>query len=295
MKVAVTGGQGQLGQYVVRALVSAGHEVSVFDRVPGPELGPVRYMFGDIQDLGQVFGALAGADAVIHLAAIRRFGVATNDVTLKTNVLGTFNVHEAAWRLGIRRVISTSSESILGWDYRERDFPPLYLPIDENHPVRPQDSYALSKQLSENIARSYSDRGGMETVVLRPTWVVSPEQIDVLHRQGGRQPARFGLFNYIDSRDLADAYRRALACPIDGHAVLFVIADDSVVAEPLASLLPRMMPSIGDMARELTGSKPSVRNEAAKRVLGWKPRHSWRQRPEKGPEPKSGSEGENAD
>jgi nucleoside-diphosphate-sugar epimerase len=285
MKVVVTGGQGQLGQYVVRELSAAGHEVSVFDRVPGPESGPIRYLTGDIQDLGQVLGALAGAQAVIHLAAVRRFGITTNDVIVRTNVLGTFNVHEAAWRLGIRRVVSTSSESIIGWHYRERDFLPSYLPIDEDHPVHPQDSYGLSKQLGENIAQSYNAKCGMETVVLRPPWVVSPEQLKHLQDNGGRKPTGFDLYNYVDVRDLADAYCRALDHPIERHTVFYVVADDSSIAEPLAKLLPRTYPAIGDMARELTGSRPSIKNDKAKQVLGWQPRWSWRRSPVPGTPP----------
>jgi nucleoside-diphosphate-sugar epimerase len=277
MRVVVTGGQGKLGQWVVRELLGAAHQVTVFDRVPGPEKDAVHYLAGEIQDLGQVFGALAGADAVVHLAAVHRYGIATDDVTFRTNVMGTFNVHEAAWRLGIRRVVSTSSESVLGWDYRERDFLPDYLPIDEDHPVYPQDPYGLSKQAGEMIARSYTAKCGMETVVLRPPWVVSPEQMDELRRDGGRQPTWFTLYNYVDVRDLAEAYRLAVERPIDGHAVLYTIANDSSTGEPLNTLFPRLLPAIGDMAQELTDSRPSIRNDRAKQLLGWQPKHSWRQ------------------
>lgn len=276
MKVTVTGGQGKLGQWVVRELAGAGHEVTVFDRVPGPEKQAIRYLAGEITDLGQVFGALAGADAVIHLAAVHRYGITTDDVTFRTNVLGTFNVHEAAWRLGIRRVASTSSESVLGWDYRTRDFLPDYLPIDEDHPVRPQDSYGLSKQAGESIARSYTEKCGMETVVLRPPWVASPEQMDELRASGGREPTWFTLYNYIDVRDLAEAYRVAIEQPLSGHTVLFTMPDDSSVSEPLCELFPRLLPAIGNMAAELTGTRASVRNDRAKRVLGWQPRRGWR-------------------
>ncbi|MBM2809794.1 MAG: NAD-dependent epimerase/dehydratase, partial [Chloroflexi bacterium] len=164
MKVVVTGGVGKIGQWVVKELTTnseQSHEVVVFDRVPGPQQGPfqqgpVRYLMGDTLDLGQVMGVLAGADAVIHLAALPAPGFTTNDVTFRTNVQGTFNVHEAAWRLGIRRVVSASSTAALGWVYRERDFLPNYLPLDEDHPLAPQDAYGLSKQTVEGIARSYA-------------------------------------------------------------------------------------------------------------------------------------------
>lgn len=281
MRVVVTGGVGKLGEWVVRELrdTSAGrapHEVVVLDRVAVPEQEGVRYLVGDVTDLGQVVGTVAGADAIIHLAAIRRWGIAPNEVTFRTNVMGTFNVHEAAWRLGIRRVASVSSEAVLGWDYREREFVPDYLPIDEDHPVRPQDAYGLSKEVGEAIARSYSAKCGMEAVVIRPPALMSPEQMAQLYREGGRAVTRFAHYSYVDLRDLAEAYRLAIERPIDGCAILFVVADDSSVAEPLCDLFPRLLPSLGDLARGLTGSKPSISNARAKAVLGWAPKHSWR-------------------
>ena len=284
MKVVVTGGLGKLGQYVVQALTDASdgreaHQVTVFDAVKGPEEGPVYYLPGNILDLGQVFEALAGADAVIHLAAIRKQGIATNDALIRTNVLGTFNVHEAAWRLGIRRVVLASSESITGWDYCERPFLPDYLPLDEDHPVRPQDSYGLSKQLGEALAASYTAKCDMTTIALRPPWIVVPEEMEALRRTNGRPPDGFRLCSYVDVRDLAEAFRLAVERPVEGHHVLFVNADDSRVAEPLCNLLPRLLPALGDMARGLTGSRPAVSNARAKALLGWQPRRSWR-RPE---------------
>jgi nucleoside-diphosphate-sugar epimerase len=281
MKVVVTGGLGKLGKAVVQELIDdsdgrQAHEVTVFDAIKGPEQGPVRYLPGEIQDLGQVFGAIAGADAVIHLAAIRKHGIATNDVIWHTNVIGTFNVHEAAWRLGIRRVASVSSEAILGWDYREREIMPEYLPIDEDHPIRPQDSYGLSKETGEAIARSYTEKCGMETVVLRPPWIVDGPSMEQLRASGGLQFNRFSLCNYVDVRDLAVAFRLAVERPIQGNVVLFTMADDSTVAEPLCDLMPRWWPDIGDLSRDLTGSRPSVSNRRAAEVLGWRPQHSWR-------------------
>lgn len=284
MRVVVTGGQGKLGQFVVRALTDTagereGHQVTVFDAVKGPEEGPIRYLPGDIVDLGQVFQALAGADAVIHLAAVHKYGIAPDDVTLRTNVMGTFNVHEAAYRLGVPRVVLASSESIMGWDYCDRPFLPDYLPVDEDHPVRPQDSYGVSKQLGEAIARSYSAKSDMVTVALRPPWVVAPDEMAALRRNGGRTPDHFVLCNYVDGRDIAEAFRLAIERPLTGHQVFHVCADDSRTAEPLCELFPRLLPAIGDMARELTGNRTATNTARVKAALGWQPRHSWR-RPE---------------
>jgi nucleoside-diphosphate-sugar epimerase len=283
VKIVVTGGLGKIGRWVVRDLVDNAdrpHSVTVFDRVPGPQQGPfqqgpVRYVMGDVLDLGQVMGVIAGADVVVHLAALPAPGYTTDDVTLRTNVLGTFNVHEAAWRLGIRRVVSTSSTAVLGWVYRQQEFLPAYLPVDEDHPPAPQDAYGLSKQMGEDIARSYARRG-METVMLRPPGVLTPEQLEDLRAAGGRRPARFSLCDYVDVRDLAAAYRLAAERPLPGCTPLFVTADDSSAPEPLSILLPQLLPGLGDLARGLTGTASGVTNARAKRMLDWKPLHTWR-------------------
>jgi nucleoside-diphosphate-sugar epimerase len=281
MKVTVTGGTGKLGKWVVRELLTpdeqgVAHEVTVLDRVSGPEQAGVRYLVGDIEDLGQVYGAIASAEAVIHLAAVPRPGMVTEDVTFRVNAVGGFNVHEAAYRLGTRRVVSASSQAILGWDYRTRDFAPEYLPVDEAHPVRPQDAYGLSKEVLEAVARSYA-RKGLETVVLRPNWIVTPEERDTLRREGGQQPTLFRMYSYIDVRDLARAFRLAIEQPLEPGTILFVVADDTTLAEPLSGVLPRLMPSIGDMAGQLTGTRAAISNARAKELLGWRPSGSWRE------------------
>lgn len=281
MNVLVTGGLGKLGQYVVRALLEStyggeSHRVVVFDQARGQVPDGVRLLVGDVLDLGQVFGALAGADAVIHLAGVPQPWTTPDDVVYRTNALATFNVHEAAYRLGIRRVVTASSEAALGWTYRRQDFLPDYLPIDENHPLRAQDPYGLSKIVSEATARSYSDGCGMETVVIRPPWVIAPEELEGLRKQGGRKVSGFQLFNYLDVRDTAEAFRLAVERPIKGHVALLLPNDDTSVAEPLSELLPRLYPAIGDMVKPFTGSRPVVSNARAKEILGWQPRYSWR-------------------
>jgi nucleoside-diphosphate-sugar epimerase len=273
--VAVTGGCGRLGTFVVDALVDGGHSVRVIDRSAWVGRQDVVSVQADVLDLGQVVGALAGAATVIHLAAVPRPGITTDDILFATNVLGTFNVHEAARLVGVGRVVSTSSTAALGWQYRERDFAPAYLPVDEAHPVQAQDAYALSKQVGEAIAESYAGRG-LETIVIRPPWVVSPEVLDELRASNGREVSGFTLADYIDVRDLADAYRCAVDAEVDGCTVLHVVADDSVISEPLSTYLPKALPEIGGMASCLTGTSSSISNAKAKQVLGWKPARTWR-------------------
>ena len=179
MKVVVTGGSGKLGRWVVRELNSdasgpAPHEVTVFDRVKTPDVDGARFLPGDVQDLGQVFGALAGAEAVIHLAGIPTHSVAPNEDTFRINAMGTFNVHEAAWHLGIRRVVTASSEAVLGWapGAMVREVVPDYLPIDENHPVGAQEEHLMSgtagrmAQCTGQEGLSYADRAEEDHVLV---------------------------------------------------------------------------------------------------------------------------------
>ena len=189
MNVVVTGGSGKAGRPLVEELASgaggkARHDVLVLDKAPISEGEGVRYLAGDVEDLGCVRAALSGADAVIHLAGIHTHGILPNEDTFRINATGTFNVHEAAWRLGIPRVVTMSSEAVLGWapGSWEREHVPDYLPIDEDHPVGAQDAYGLSKVVSEAIARSYTAKCGMETVILRPPWIVSPKELETSPR-----------------------------------------------------------------------------------------------------------------
>src|SRR5918999_2808940 len=105
--------------------------------------------------------------------------------------------------------------------------------------------------------------------MLRPSGVVSPDELEEMKKDGGRQPTGFYAYSYIDARDLALAFRLAVERSIPGGTVLFVVADDSTVAEPLCDLYPGIMPDIGDKARSLTGSKGAYSNVLAKKLLGW--------------------------
>ncbi len=282
MKIVVTGGWGLAGCWIVRELRDGSngktvHEVTVFSWATEPpdDVQGVKTVHGDVENLGQIYEAFVGADAIVHLAAVSPFHGATESDIFRLNTVGTYNVHEAAYRLGIKRVAYCSSQAILGFDYRTRDFLPEYLPIDEDHPAKPQDAYALSKEAGEAIARSFA-RKGLETVVLRPNLIVSPEQLEQMTRQGGHKPNRFLLWSYVDARDLAMAFRLALEQPVTNGTVLWIVADDHRLAEPLCDVLPRFMPGIAELARGLTGSIPAISNARAKETLGWRPIHSWR-------------------
>lgn len=276
MDIIVTGGSGRIGKFVVAELAANGHTVTVFDRAQPANSG-ARWIRGDIENLGDVVSALKGNDAVIHLAAYPNpTQEVLRHVLFRNNVMGTFNIHEAAFCLNIRRIVMMSSAAVLGWPYNSVEFGPKYLPIDEQHPTSPQDPYGLGKLCEEQIARSYTVKCGMQTIAFRPERVLLPEMSEKIRRENGVQFSRYHLFGYIDVRDLATACRHAVESPNLQHEIMFIGADDSLSNEPLCQLIPRLMPAIGDMAQCLTGTRGHISNERAKKVLQWQPRFSWR-------------------
>lgn len=241
--VLVTGAGGLLGSYVVR-------ELKARTRVSGLDLtaavSEIIYRQGSIENPETVAAAMKGQDAVVHIAARPNIWSGAGHEIIHTNVTGTWNVLELAEKAGVKRVILTSSDSVVGYTVREGAMiPPSYLPVDGAHPLRPTDPYALSKKLCEEMGRSFADRGKLEVVVLRPVYVLYPEfECEVKARAadpkgykgpaaGGRQPAGGGpMWHYVDPRDLARAYRLALEAASPGFGPYFICGKTTLAPEP---------------------------------------------------------------
>lgn len=162
-KVVVTGGSGMLGRWVVRHFVEQGYEVvNVDTQKSADSLCPT--MIADLNNLGEVYGVLAGADAVVHLAAIPAANIKTSEVTFQNNVVSTYNILEAAAGLGIRKAVIASSESSYGICFAVNPLGPKYVPMDEEHPQLPEDSYGLSKVVNEQTAEMFYRRKGIQVV-----------------------------------------------------------------------------------------------------------------------------------
>ncbi len=279
-RIVVTGGAGRIGGYVVAELQDQ-YDVVVLDRTLPATRHNARYRIGNHEDLGEVIDACQGASAILHLSAIPAPRTYPDQVVFRTNVIGTFTVHQAAALLGIDTVISTSSQSAFGWAWGSRDFLPRYLPVDEQHPDEPDDAYGLSKVLGEEIAHTFHRKTGMRAVILRPPMVTGPTGYAELRRNARTEPETWwpALMGYVDVRDLATAFRLALEHREVMHDTFNVVADDSLALEPLCDVLPRIDERFHELARPLTGSQPMVSNAKIKRLLGWRPRHSWQSEP----------------
>ena len=156
MRIVVTGGSGKAGRWVVRDLREHGHDVLNVDLVrDGSAHG--LCLVTDLTDLGQALEVIAGADAVVHLAAIPAPGLRPEGETFRVNAMSTYNVFAAAVAAGVSRVVWASSETVLGLPF---DTPPLFAPIDETIEPRPESSYALSKLVGETMADQFARRSG---------------------------------------------------------------------------------------------------------------------------------------
>ncbi|GLI27807.1 UDP-glucose 4-epimerase [Agromyces rhizosphaerae] len=277
MRVAVTGGSGKLGRTVVRELTAAGHDVVNFDRVG--ERGP-SFVQLDTTDYGQVIDALGGVDrtegfeALVHLAAIPAPGMLTDAATFRNNMLTTFNLFWAATRLGIRRIVYASSETVLGLPF---DVPPPYIPVDEDYPARPESVYSITKVLEEQLAielvRWYPD---LSITALRFSNVMEPaDYAEFPSYDADAMTRKWNLWGYIDARDGAQAIDLALRKAPAGFDRYIIAAADTVMSRPNAELVAEVFPDVpvrGDLGEHDT----MLSIDKARRMLGYTPRHSWR-------------------
>jgi len=275
-RVLITGGSGRLGPFVVDE-VSRQHEVSVLDLNPPPR--EVPHLTGDVTDLDTVRRAVAGHDAVIHLAAIDIGTPAEPQEYFRVNVMGTWNVLQAAREAGIGKVVVASSISASGIGEIRESFPPEYLPIDERHPCRPVHAYGVSKRVIEQVARSFVDGGGMSVICLRPTAVMFPHTYARFVERAA-DPAHPWLAAWLTAGDCARAFRLALDYEREPFDVMFVTADDCCSEQPTIERVSRLFGGRAISAREPEAfrSRPAASSVDASRArerLGWRPSTDW--------------------
>lgn len=278
MKVVVTGGEGRLGSWVRRDLRDNGMEVvSVDNRLPATREAGIHHRLVHMDDLGEVIGALRGADALVHLAAIPAPYSHADEFVFLNNVRATFNAFQAASTVGIKRVVFASSASAYGMAWARPTFPPHYVPLDEAHPFVVLDPYALSKDVDERTARMFVDRDGMTAIGLRFHWISLPGEPKA--RAANSDKFGYGdatnLWGYIDIRDASRAVRLSLEAPITGFDAFNIIANDTLHQRPTMEILAEQLPDT-EIRAPLPGFTSPWSNQHAKDVLGFTPAYSWR-------------------
>ena len=289
MRIFFTGGSGKAGKYAVQHLRDLGHLVTNIDIDAANDGRSLRV---DLTDAGQVFNAMSAYadfdelepgtgvpryDAVVHFAAIPRILMVPDNETFRINTLSTYNVLDAATKLGIPKVIFASSETTYGICFHDGEKKPDYIPVDEDHPTVPQDSYAMSKVVNEVTARSFQARSGIDIYGFRINNVIEPHEYAENFPEFMAHPEkrRRNIFAYIDARDLAQMTQKALETDGLGFEVFNVSNDDMSVALTSDQVIERFyqgVPKRRDMGRNET----FYDNTKAKTLLGFAPRHSWR-------------------
>lgn len=281
MRIAVTGAHGKLGHSVARELVDAGHQVTALDRVPAPQGAAASGVVIDLTDAGQVMDALAGidehhgrVDGIVHLAAVPAPGLLPDVATFHNNMLSSFNVLNAARKLGIRRVVTASSETVLGLPF---DTDPPYIPVDELYPARPESTYSLGKHLEEQLAIQLTRWDPKLSIsALRFSNVMDPADYAAFPAFDADPLIRkWNLWGYIDGRDGAQAVRLALELARPGFEAYIIAAADTVMTRSSASLAAEVFGGV-EVTRELGEHETMLSIDKARALLGYEPQHSWR-------------------
>ena len=282
MKVVVTGSRGKVGRAAAQAFADAGHDVLGVDLVrPVFDAGvvlPGRYQMADLTDAGSAYAVVAGADAVVHIAAIPQPTGNPPHVVLQTNVMSTFNLIEAAVRFGVKRFVNVSSESIVGNFFPERPFLPDYAPVDEQHPLYPQDPYALSKAFGEQMMDAAVRRSDIRAISIRPSTVHNEDNYESNLGPQVRDPSNLSanLWSYIDVYDLADALVLAAESDLPGHEIFYIASPDNAGGHDFAEILHRYYGDAIELRPLSRADASGIDTEKARRLLGWNPTRSWR-------------------
>ena len=278
MKVLVTGGSGNVGTGVVAELTAAGHDIRVLD-AKEPRADTADFARGDVTDPDSVDGAMQGVDAAVHLAAIPSLRPEVPRVEyMNVNVAGTFNVLEAAAKAGVGKVAMASSDSTLGFTFATHRFAPDCFPIDEMHPLQPQDPYGLSKLLGEELCKAATRKYGIQTICLRFCWVwfedTYAQRAAIL--RGDQTGLAKTMWGHVDVRDAAQACRLAVESKdAQPHETFFITAEDTYADRPSLELIRTYYPEVrrissAYLAEEYKGLFDITK---ARTLLGYAPRY----------------------
>ncbi len=289
-RILFTGGSGKAGKHVVRYLLDQGYRVLNIDLVPLDQPG-VDNLRADITDSGQMFNAMSSYagldeleqgngmpkfDAVVHFAAVPRILITPDNETFRVNTIGTYNVIEAAVKLGIKKIIIASSETTYGVCFSDGKTDPNSLPLEEDYDVDPMDSYGLSKVVNEKTARSFQRRSGFDIYALRIGNVIEPHEYAELFPHYFKHPEvrRRNAFCYIDARDLGQIVDLCIKKDGLGYQVFNAGNDHNGAIIPSKKLAEQFFPGV-PITRELGEHEALFSNRKIREVLGFKEQHNW--------------------
>ena len=290
-RIIFTGGSGKAGRHAVSHLLAKGYQILNLDLKP-LDLPGVNTLITDLTDSGQCFNALTthfgfggyddGAppkapDAVVHFAAIPRVMLEPDNKTFAANVVSTYNVLEAAMKLGVRKVIFASSETTYGVCFAEGDKDYHSFPLDEDYDIDPMDSYGLSKVVNEKTGRAFAMRYGADVYALRIGNVIEPDEYVNFNAYLDNPPSRKrNAWSYIDARDLGEIVHLCLQKDGLGYQVFNAVNDTITADLPTPEFLAKYAPN-SKITRPLGPLEAPLSNRKIREVLGFREAHDWRQ------------------
>lgn len=274
--IVVTGAAGRLGSMVVRRLIDEGYSVTATDRV-SLEDSITEFVRIDLEDASAVGRIFKDAESIIHMGAIPGPNRQSPREIFDNNVRSTFNVLMAAEEFNVRRVVFSSSAFGMGWAHNPSAFVPLYLPLDEDHPMMPFEPYGLSKQIGESIASMVARRSSTSIASLRFTNVVWPEGLAEFPWPAPtpENPLTLVMWAYADPGDVVDAHLLALEADFSDHESFMLAQSTTRFEESTADLVRLNFGTEIEIRTGLTGNSSVISSEKARRVLGWDPRSDW--------------------
>lgn len=281
MRVLVTGSRGKVGRAAVAAFMERGHDVRAVDVAP-PVFeralpGEPDYVQADLTDPGDAFAVVRGAEAVVHAAAIPEPTRNTPHRVFQNNLTGVFNTLEVAVRFEVPRFVNVSSETVPGFFFPERPFLPDYVPVDEDHPIRPQDPYALAKHFGEQLMDAATRRSGIHCTSIRPCWVQHEGNYERNLGPQVRDPSVLSpnFWSYIDVYDLADSLVLAAESDLPGHEVFYIASPDNVGNRPFRELVAEYYGDEVEVRPLFREDASGISCAKAERMLGYSPRRTW--------------------
>lgn len=269
MKVVVTGASGHLGVPTLQELRAAGHEVLALD-CNGGAPGSGRII--DLCHAGDARDAIAGAEAVVHLANHPYFHPRQARPQFSENITMNFNVFEAARATGAKLIVFASSIQAIRSERRASD--PVvrstlpWLPLDSDLPAQPTNPYALSKHLGEEMLRYYARNTDVTAVAIRfPYLLPTPPPPEGLK---DKNPWLDEAFTWLTFADAARLIAAVLAAPLRGFHTFLPAAPRPRVADTAEALRQRHF--VGVPLRSPAPLASLVDCRVIERATGWTPR-----------------------
>jgi uronate dehydrogenase len=215
LKVFLTGATGRVGRVLVPAFREC-YELRALQRRPAPD-DPTAAL-GDLSDRAPLASLMAGCDVVVHLAAISREAPFVEEI-VPANIVGCYNVFQAALEAGVRRIVYASSCHVVQFKARRGA-------IDVGEPYQPETTYGVSKAFGEVLGRYYHDHHGLEFVAIRIGWL--------LHYDDERlRTSELGRRIWLSPRDAVALFRLAIEKQEVGFAV---VSGTSITSQEILSL-----------------------------------------------------------